>query len=278
MRSDKAEDLPRAVEARLVSKRYVRSGVAVVALQPVSFVLDAGRTLVIVGESGAGKSTIVQLLAGLEAPTTGTLLVDGRTPRLRSGQVSDVQVVFQDPFASFNERKSIGWSVGEALRADRREAALRVQRLLAEVGVEPDRAGERPRRFSGGQLQRVALARALAAEPQVLLCDEPTSALDVSVQAQILNLIKREQRRRGFACALVTHDLQVARAMADDVLVLRGGAVVEQGPADKVLHRPTSSYLRELLSASGLGWERETSSQRGNAACTPDQGGASAAR
>jgi ABC-type glutathione transport system ATPase component len=238
------------LEVREVSRRYGRAEQPAVA--DVSFDLAAGRTLAIVGESGAGKSTLARMLVGLERPTTGTIELDGRSVRTRYGVVSPLQMVVQNPFGGLNPLRSVGWSVGEALRKRRRaERRARVAELLGLVGVDPRRANERPRAFSGGQLQRIVLARALAADPQVLVCDEPTSALDVSVQAQILNLLLSVQEELKFACVLVTHDLGVVRVLAADVLVLKDGAVVEQSSADDLFASPSSPYTRELLAAEG---------------------------
>jgi ABC-type glutathione transport system ATPase component len=231
-----------------VSRHYPRTPRPAVA--GVSFELERGRTLAIVGESGAGKSTLARMIVGLERPTSGRVTLDGRDVRTRYGRVSPLQMVVQNPFDGLNPLRSIGWSVGEPLRKrPRRERRARVGELLELVGIDPRRAGERPRAFSGGQLQRIVTARALAADPQVLICDEPTSALDVSVQAQILNLLLRLQAELHFACVLVTHDLGVVRVLAEDVLVLKDGAVVEQRAADELFAAPRADYTRELLAA-----------------------------
>ena len=231
-----------------------------VVLDDVSCALDTGRTLAVVGESGAGKSTLARLIAGLERPTAGSVTIDGKPPRLRSGHPALVQMVFQNPVAALSPSLGIADSVGEPLLGlPRRERRRRVQALLEDVGLDPARGDQRPAAFSGGQLQRVVIARALAPEPRVLLCDEPTSALDVSVQAQIINLLLRVQEDRAFACVLITHDLSVARVLADDVLVLRRGVAVEQRSAEAFFERPTSEYGRSLMTASAqLGHKRDT--------------------
>ncbi|HZV74385.1 MAG TPA: ABC transporter ATP-binding protein [Conexibacter sp.] len=230
---------------------YRRQGTSFRALEGVSFELLRGRTLAVVGESGAGKSTLVKLIAGFEQASEGAVEVDGAPPRLRAGKVSPVQVVFQHPNEALNPYVSVGRSVAAPLRGLPREARrARVAELLESVGLDPARAGARPRAFSGGQLQRVVLARALAASPSVLICDEATSALDVSVQAQIANLVMRLQAEQGFACLLVTHDLGLAHVMADDVLVLRTGRPVELAPARSFFAGPGTEYARGLLAAT----------------------------
>jgi ABC-type glutathione transport system ATPase component len=237
------------LQVERVGKRYRGAGRP--ALVDASFAVASRRTLAIVGESGAGKSTLARIVTGLERPDHGSVLVDGTPQVLRPGTVSRVQSVFQNPFDALLGLQSIGESIGEPLRRvmGRQQRRRRVEQALTDVGLDPRRARERPRAFSGGQLQRVVLARALVVEPKVLVCDEPTSALDVSVQAQVLNLLMRMQEEHGFACVLVTHDLGVARVLAHDVLVLRRGEVVEQRPAPDFFASPHHPYARSLLDA-----------------------------
>lgn len=232
-----------------VSRQYRIKGGVRDALRDVSFELGANATIAIVGESGAGKSTLTRLIAGFERPSSGSVTVNGEPAKVATGSVSPVQMVFQHPAEALNRFASVGASIGEPLLRTlaRAERQARVEELLARVGIDPTRSGDKPSAFSGGQLQRIVLARALAADPQLLVCDEPTSALDVSVQAQIVNLLLELQQAKHFACVLVTHDLAVARVLADEVLVLRHGTVVEHTAADEFFERPRSDYGRELL-------------------------------
>jgi ABC-type glutathione transport system ATPase component len=246
--------LPEAAGAvlsgRSVGRVFRRRGVSRVALVDVSFDLAPGRTLAVVGESGAGKTTLSRLVAGLDRPTSGSILVEGSPPRLRGGVPSPVQMVFQDPKEALNPFLSVGRSVGEPLRGlPAAERQARVAESLERVGLDPRRARQRPAAFSGGQQQRIVIARALAASPKILVCDEPTSALDVSVQAQIINLLLELQSSLGFACVLVTHDLSVVRVLADDVLVLRNGHVVEYADAESFFEQPRHEYSQSLLGA-----------------------------
>jgi ABC-type dipeptide/oligopeptide/nickel transport system ATPase subunit len=220
-------------------------------LRDVSLQLEAGRTLAVVGESGAGKSTLSRIVAGLERPRQGQVLIDGVPPRLKSGTASPVQMVFQQPGEALNRFATVGRNVADAMSGHPRATRLaRVAELLELVGIDSERASDKPRAFSGGQLQRIVLARALAPDPKLLICDEPTSALDVRVQAQIVNLLLRLQAERGFACMLVTHDLGVARVLADEILVLRNGEVVEQTSNEAFFSGPEHPYARELLTAT----------------------------
>ncbi|GAA0730657.1 ABC transporter ATP-binding protein [Dactylosporangium roseum] len=248
MASDQS-DVP-VIDVQSIRKVFTRSGHPPrVSLADVSFAVKAGQTLAVVGESGAGKTTLVRCVAGLERPTSGQVLIQGRPHRLHHGGPGSVQMVFQNPAGALNPMRSIGWSVAEPLRGRRAQRRARVAELLAQVGIDPSRAGLRPKAFSGGQLQRVVIARAIASDPAVLLCDEPTSALDVSVQAQIVNVLLRLQRELSFAGVLVTHDLGVARALADTVLVLRAGQVLFHGSWDALLApaEPLDPYVSGLV-------------------------------
>ena len=227
----------------------------VLALDGATFDLAPGETLAVVGESGSGKTTLARLVAGLERPTAGEILLDGAPlpfdrPR---AQRRDIQMVFQDPYASLNPRLRIGDLVTEGAFAhglvDRAGRAALARELLAAVGLPPETAARHPHEFSGGQLQRISIARALALRPRLLLCDEPVSALDVSVQAQILNLLADLKRDRGPAMLFITHDLAVARSVADRVAVMAAGRIVELGPAARVFAAPEHPVTKALLAA-----------------------------
>lgn len=230
---------------------YRSRGQERVALADVSFSVAAGKTLAVIGESGAGKSTLSRLLVGLERPTQGSVLVNGTPPRPRPGKPSAAQLVFQSPIEAVSPYLTIGATVAEPMKATpRRLRRGRVEELLEAVGLDKSYWSRRPRTMSGGQLQRVVLARALAAEPSILVCDEPTSALDVSVQAQIVNLLLRMQSEYGWGCVWVTHDLAVARVVANDVVVLRHGRVLEHAPNDQFFGATRDAYSRSLLAAA----------------------------
>lgn len=232
-----------------------------VALQGADFSIFPGATLGVMGESGSGKSSLAQAVLGL-IPFGGSLSFRGRTwqhsPARDKSLRQQVQVVFQDPFGSLSPRMTVGEIVSEGLRLhqpDLSEAAIevRILAILAEVGLTalefPDLLQRYPHAFSGGQRQRIALARALVVEPELLVLDEPTSALDVTVQKQILNLLQQLQISRGVSYLLITHDIDVLRAMAHDVMVLQSGQVLEMGSADQVLDQPMHAYTQSLLNA-----------------------------
>ena len=237
-----------------------------VAVQAASLALQPGQTLGVVGESGSGKSTLAQAILGL-LPAKGALDVAGQQwqqPAIRNSAHNQqlrrqVQVVFQDPFSSLSPRMTVGEIVGEGLRVhapDLSDEQVRAQVLamLAEVGMDeaqfPGLLERYPHEFSGGQRQRIAVARALVLEPQLLVLDEPTSALDVTIQQQVLALLQRLQRERGLAYLLITHDMDVIRAMAHQVLVMKDGAIVEQGPALELLTQPQQPYTQKLVAAT----------------------------
>jgi len=232
------------------------------AVESVSFKVDAGRTLALVGESGCGKTTtgkaIVQLLRR-QADITGTAVLDGQNLFALEGEAlraarRKIQIIFQDPFASLNPRMRVLDILEEgvvALRPELDPAQRRamLSELIEQVGLRPEALERYPHEFSGGQRQRIAIARALAVQPSLIVCDEPTSALDVSVQAQILNLLEELQRRLGVSYLFITHNIGVVEYIADHVAVMKAGRIVEQGDCHAVLRHPQHEYTRTLLAA-----------------------------
>ncbi|WP_053382840.1 ATP-binding cassette domain-containing protein [Leucobacter celer] len=235
----------------LVAEGLSKSFGAAAALTDASVDVAAGEVLAIVGESGSGKSTLARLIAGLEIPDAGRVILDGRQlPAGRRGRrPQEIQIVFQDPYSTLNPSFTIRQSLEEALRAGGSREHT-VTELLDLVELDPALAERRPSQLSGGQRQRVAIARALAPNPQVLICDESVSALDVSVQAQILDLLARLRDELGLAMLFITHDLGVVARIADRVVVLRRGEIVERGETTRILREPTHEYTRLLVSAA----------------------------
>ncbi|MBR9894115.1 ATP-binding cassette domain-containing protein [bacterium] len=214
------------------------------AVDGVDFHIAPGQTLALVGESGCGKSTIAKLVTGLHAPSGGAIRFNGDRDRL--------QMIFQDPFASLNPRWRVARIIAEPLRTLRpgkpeAEVSARVDELLRTVGLAPADGLKFPHEFSGGQRQRISIARSLAGEPEFLVCDEPTSALDVSVQAQVLNLMKRLQKEMGLTYLFISHDLSVVRHMADVIAVMYLGRIVEIQPTADLFANPLHPYTRMLL-------------------------------
>ncbi|HKS79383.1 MAG TPA: ATP-binding cassette domain-containing protein [Gaiellaceae bacterium] len=228
------------------------------AVDGVSFEIQEGQTLGLVGESGSGKSTTAYAALQLLRPTAGSVRFLGRDlTRLRGEELRrmrrEMQIVFQDPYASLNPRMTVGRIVAEPLQTHRigtrRSRRASVARLLELVGFDPSYTNRYPHEFSGGQRQRIGIARALALNPKLIVCDEPVSALDVSIQAQILNLLKDLQRDLGLTYLFIAHDLAVVRSMSDAIAVMHEGRIVEQGPAEDVYTNPQSDYTRALLAA-----------------------------
>ena len=230
------------------------------ALDGVSFTLEAGRTLAVVGESGCGKSTLARQLTMIETPTRGALLLGGADvthadPAQRKELRQRVQMVFQNPYASLNPRKKIGRALEEplvinrpALSAADREAKARA--MMARVGLRPEHYARYPHMFSGGQRQRVAIARALMLEPQIVVADEPVSALDVSIQAQVLNLLMDLQQETRVAYVFISHNLAVVELIADEVIVMYLGKIVERAPKRALFDTPRHPYTRALLAST----------------------------
>ncbi|HEV7456973.1 MAG TPA: oligopeptide/dipeptide ABC transporter ATP-binding protein [Roseococcus sp.] len=227
------------------------------AVDGISFAIPKGTTLSLVGESGCGKSTVARLAVGLYPTTRGRVLFDGQDlarARADSAQRSRMQMIFQDPYASLNPRWRVADIIAEPIRAfglapSRADEAARVAELLTQVGLSPLDGAKFPHEFSGGQRQRISIARALSSQPEFLVCDEPTSALDVSVQAQILNLMKELQARLGLTYLFISHNLAVVRQVSDRIGVMYLGKLVELAPAETLFTTPRHPYTRALMEA-----------------------------
>ena len=253
------------LEVRGLTKHYPASGnwfgprQIVHALDDVSFTLESGETLAIVGESGCGKSTLARTLMRLTDPTSGSVLLDGT--EIASGDAfrnrelrRKMQIVFQDPYASLNPRRTLFQLLAEPLRLHdiclASERRSRATELLAAVGIRPEFLDRHPHALSGGQRQRVAIARALALHPQIIICDEPVSGLDVSVQAQVINLLRRLQRTGGISYIFISHDLGLVLRIAHRVAVMYLGEIVEMAAASDIAARMLHPYSQALFSAT----------------------------
>ena len=231
------------VEVRDLTKMFRSRKDAHVALMDVSLDIAQGESIGIVGESGSGKTTLARIIVGLEHADSGTVHVNAHADRGPA-----VGIVFQNPYSALNPARTIGQTLAEAA-AVAGHLASDVAELLAAVELPAEYAKRRPASLSGGERQRVAIARALATRPRVLIADEAVSALDVSVQASVLDLLTRLQAEQGFALVFITHDLAVARAMCDRLVIMKGGVVVEEGPTEEILHNPSEEDTVQLLSA-----------------------------
>ena len=251
------------LEVRNLTRDYVTGGgflrpaKIVHAVKQVNFSLQKGTTLAVVGESGCGKSTLARMITLIDAPTAGEILIDGMATdaaHVTKEMRQKVQIVFQNPYGSLNPRQKIGDVLAEPLllntklsAAERRDQAMA---MLLKVGLGPEHFNRYPHMFSGGQRQRIAIARALMLNPSFLVLDEPVSALDLSVQAQILNLLKDLQDEFGLTYVFISHDLSVVRYIADEVMVMYFGDVVEHGTREAVFGNPQHDYTRTLFAAT----------------------------
>jgi oligopeptide/dipeptide ABC transporter ATP-binding protein len=235
---------------------FARGRAVVHAVEDVTLTVRRGETLGIVGESGCGKSTTARLMLRLLDPTGGKIVFDGQDiTRLSQRQLRplrrEMQMIFQDPYSSLNPRKTVGQIVGApyAIHSIKGDTRARVRELLERVGLSPEHYNRYPHEFSGGQRQRIGVARALALQPKLIVCDEPVSALDVSIQAQVLNLLRSLQRDFNLTFVFISHDLSVMRQIADRIAVMYLGRLVELGDSESIFEHPKHPYTAALLSA-----------------------------
>lgn len=241
---------------RAGSERFMRAK-SFKAVDQVCFTIEAGRTTGLIGESGSGKTTVARMITGLTTPDSGQILVDGKDILRERGTAAEfarlIQIVFQDPTSSLNPRWTVGDLIAEGIRVHRlypkSDIPRRVADLAGRCGLSAHAMDRFPHEFSGGQRQRIAIARALAVEPRVVVLDEPVSALDVSVQAQILVLLKELQNSFGLTYLLIAHDLAVVERFCDQIVVMRHGQIVETGNPTEVHLNPKHPYTRELIEA-----------------------------
>jgi len=225
------------------------------ALDGASFTLEAGKTLAVVGESGCGKSTLARVVTMIEEPTSGELLIEGKPTLVNTRELRQtVQIVFQNPYGSLNPRHKVGYILEEPLLLNTDispgERRRKAEETMERVGLRPEHYERYPHMFSGGQRQRIAIARALMLEPKILVLDEPVSALDLSIQAQVLNILADLQSELGLAYLFISHDLSVVKHIADEIMVMYLGKVVEAGNANEVFANPRHPYTAALMSAT----------------------------
>ncbi|HVV12144.1 ATP-binding cassette domain-containing protein [Amycolatopsis sp.] len=238
------------LELRGLTVQYRRSRrSALTAVRGIDLSVGQGETVALVGESGSGKSSLGNAVLGLVPAAAGEIFFDGEdithaTAGRRRALTADIQAIFQDPYGSLNPRRTVGQTLSE------RKGGEDVTEALRRVGLPVESAQRYPAQFSGGQRQRIAVARALVVRPRLIVCDEPTSALDLSVQAQVLNLLKQQQRDLGLSYLFITHDLAVVRHIAHRVAVMYRGEIVESGPVEQVCETPRHPYTRALLAAA----------------------------
>ena len=249
------------LDVKDLTKNFYKNKQLFTAVNHISFQLRQGECLGLVGESGCGKSTTVKMLTHLLKPDSGEILLEGTEIQHLKGKAlkklyTEIQMVFQIPQDSFDPRRTLGDSIMESMRnhnVSRKEAQNRLGQLLQQVELPPELADRYPNQVSGGQCQRAAMARALAVNPKILICDEATSALDVTVQAQIIELLKRLQQEMDLSILLISHDLALVQHLCDRVLVMYQGNIVEQGIPERVINAPENDYTKMLIEAAMLG-------------------------
>ena len=249
------------LDVKDLTKNFYKNKQLFTAVNHISFQLRQGECLGLVGESGCGKSTTVKMLTHLLKPDSGEILLEGTEIQHLKGKAlkklyTEIQMVFQIPQDSFDPSRTLGDSTMESMRhhnVSRKEAQNRLWQLLQQVELPPELADRYPNQVSGGQCQRAAIARALAVNPKILICDEATSALDVTVQAQIIELLKRLQQEMDLSILLISHDLALVQHLCDRVIVMYQGNIVEQGTPDRVINAPENDYTKMLIEAAMLG-------------------------
>lgn len=246
------------IEVKNLKKYFETAKGTLHAVDGLSFSIEKGKTLGVVGESGCGKSTTGRTILRLNEPTDGEVIFEGKNIVDASDEEmrmyrKDMQMIFQDPFASLNPRKTVGEIIGEPLRlhkmGSKAQREARVVELMETVGLAERLINTYPHELDGGRRQRIGIARALALDPKFIVCDEPVSALDVSIQAQILNLLKKLQEEMGLTYMFITHDLSVVNYFSDDILVMYLGNVVEKASSEQLFDNPSHPYTKALLSA-----------------------------